>query len=89
MPTRRKGKTPDLKHGPELQLDNGTILRPDDEFTVKGEGRYRFRYVWPPDGSVACYGPFTAQGAPKPDAMNRYFAPERITRVHRKKKVAQ
>ena len=84
---RRQRNTPNLEHGPEWKAPNGQVLGYGDEFTVKGEGRFSFRYVWPPDGSIACYGPYKQDGTPKADAQARYFHPDRITQTHRKRRI--
>ena len=83
MPNRRKSKAkPNLEHGPEWQHPTtGQVLSVGDHFSVKGLGRMRFRYVWPPDGSIACFGPVDSKGAPKNGAMNRAIRPEKITRI--------
>lgn len=83
---RRVKRVPNLGHGPEYQLGKH-LLEPDTEFTVQGEGRFKFRYYWPGDGSIACYGPYKQDGTPKGDAKGRYFKPEKITTVHRKRKI--
>ena len=56
-------------------------LVPGSEFTVKGEGMFRFRYGWQPDGSVCCYGPITG-GAHH--AMVRNFPADAVRTIHRK-----
>lgn len=79
MPTRRKTRGPDLPHSDTLELPDGRTLTEGDEFSVKGEGRFKFLYHFLPDGSAAAHGPVNKQ-----TAMLRAFAPTRITTIHRK-----
>lgn len=81
MPKRTKTKNlPVLPHSDKATLPNGKTLTYGEEFSVKGEGRFKFLYVWEPDGSVVCYGPVGKQ-----TAQMRSFLTDRITTVHRKK----
>ena len=62
-------------------------LNYDDEFSVHGEyGRFRFRYLWEPDQSIVCYGPYSQQGGPKQTACRRAFRADQISKIYRKKK---
>jgi len=78
---RRKTTAVELPHLEEMEVPAGKLY-PGREFTVKGEGRFRFRYGWAPDGSVTCYGPIT--GAGKHRANVRSFTPKQVRTVHRK-----
>jgi len=82
MGPRRKTKAPTLPHA-TFDLDGRTMER-GDEFTVKGEGRFSFRYVYTPDGSVTCYGPVDSK-----DVTTRSFAPERVGAIHRTTKARE
>lgn len=79
MPTRRTTVTPDLPHDERAVLPDGRTLEPGTEFTVPGEGRFRFAYQWGPDRSLAAYGPVG-----KATAMMRAFRPDRVRTIHRK-----
>jgi len=71
-----------LPHSREMTLPDGRRLEADDEFSVPGEGRFRFAYEWKPDGSVAGFGPVEGKG-PK---SWRSFHPDRIKTIHRTRK---
>lgn len=63
-----------------LTLDlNGTTLSHGDEFTVRGEGRFSFRYGWK-NTQVTCWGPIGATSS------MRTFDASRITTIHRTRK---
>lgn len=68
-----------------LTLPDGRVLEHPDEFTVKGQGRFKFHYGWQPSDQThppqaTAYGP-VASG----DAKWRTFYANQITRIHRPK----
>lgn len=66
---------------PPLKV-NGRIVEAGTEISVHGEtGRFTVRYLYPGDGSVACYG-----GRPGHE-MWRAFTLTRIRTVHSKPKI--
>jgi hypothetical protein len=75
---RRTTTELELPHDSEVTLPDGRTLTEGVEFTVPGEGRFRFLYVWLPDGSIAA--------SPVKDGVSgrRSFKPEQITTIHRK-----
>jgi hypothetical protein len=77
---RRKEYRVDLPHREVVTFDDGRTLRRGDEFTVKGEGRFKFLHLFVPDGSVTCFGPVNNQ-----QAMIRSFGADRVGTIHRKK----
>jgi hypothetical protein len=62
----------------EVVLPDGRAVYAGDEFSVSGEGRFRLRYGWAPDGSLCAYGPVGRQ-----TATVRAFRPETVRTVHR------
>lgn len=64
---RRRAAAPivwaDDKHLEEVELPDGRMLRAGQEFTVRGAGRFRFRWLWTPDNSITAYGPVGKQAA--------------------------
>lgn len=62
-----------------LVLEDGRTLAPDDEVTIIGAGRYKFKYGW--NGDTATYwGPVGGK------RQNwRTFRRDQIKTVHRKK----
>lgn len=77
MAARRKTTTTTLPHGDSIEVRGKTLTR-GDEFTVKGEGRFAFRNVYLPDGSVTAYGVTDKSGGGA-----RSFMPDQITTIHR------
>lgn len=67
-----------LPHAHTLTLEDGRELSEGVEFTIRGEGRFRFAYVYTPDQSVACWGPVGSHYA-----QWRSFNPARITTIHK------
>jgi hypothetical protein len=61
----------------QLELPDGRILEPGVEVTVKGHGRFAFRYGWA-GSELTCYGPVGSQ-----EAMWRTFRADQVTRIHR------
>jgi hypothetical protein len=83
---RRSKSTPVLPHVDEVVLPSGRRLTEGREFQVRGiTGRFSFRYVYVPDGSIAAFGPLSSDGRPTPRARLRYFPVERIGVVHNPK----
>ena len=75
----RTGTSPVLPaRNPTLTLADGRVLTAGQEFSVKGEGRFRFAYQFSPDGSVTAWGPVGAQSA-----QWRSFHRVRIGTIHR------
>lgn len=69
-----------LPHVASAELPDGRVLEVGDEFTVKGHGRFSFRYLFTRDGSLTCWGPVLSQ-----QAQWRSFDPGRhVITVHRK-----
>lgn len=58
---------------------NGRLLSHGDEFTVRGEGRFSFRYGW--NGDCTAWGPITNPQ----QAQMRTFRIEAIATIHNKK----
>ncbi len=85
MPGPRNGKAPELPRARTLTLTDGRTLEEGDEFSVPGEGRFRFAYEFLPDRSVTCWGPIGSDGSTA-NAQWRSFKPERIRTIHRKVK---
>jgi len=77
MRARRSTSKP-LPHRSEATLPDGRTLEARMEFSVKGEGRFRFHYLFEPDGSLAAFGPVG-----RPAAQWRSFLPEAVTTIHR------
>lgn len=76
----RASKTPvELPHKDTMTLPDGRTIRDGDEFTVPGEGRFRFAYEYLPDGSVTAFGPVVTKGT----KSWRSFRPDRIRTIHR------
>lgn len=69
-----------LPHSPTAILPDGRELSEGDEFTIHGGGRFRFKYLYQPDGSVCAWGPTGSQYA-----QTRSFQPSRIKTIHRQK----
>lgn len=63
-----------------LIMPNGRVLDQGDEFTVKGEGRFAFRYGWNNGNEATCWGPV---GSKAPSW--RTFRATDITTIHRTK----
>lgn len=81
MSRRRRRVAPvELPRHRVAELPDGRSLTVGDEFSVTGEGRFRFAYVWEPDGSIAGFGPVGSNRA-----QWRSFSPDRVRTVHRKK----
>ena len=78
---RRKEYPVALPHRDTAPLSDGRMLSAGDEFTVKGEGRFKFLHMYVPDGSGTCFGPINNQ-----QAMMRSFAIDRVGTIHRKKR---
>lgn len=83
---RSSKSTPVLPHGSEIVLPTGKTLTPGREFSVPRAGRFSFRYVFEPDGSVAAFGPLSDDGRPTGRARLRSFRPEQIRTVHNRRK---
>ena len=75
---KRKTKAPSLPHMDTITLDDGTTLGYNDVFKVPYQGRFLFRYVYVPDGSVCGYGPINTLNHGRQDAARRAFRPEDI-----------
>lgn len=83
MTAARGSKTaPVLPHVAEAVLPNGKRLVEGREFSVPRAGRYSFRYLFEPDGSITAFGPLTDTGRPTGRARLRSFRPEQIRTVH-------
>lgn len=65
-------------------FEDGRVLNAGDEFTVKGEGRYRMKYMRP-NGEITCWGPINTKGL-TPEGGLRSFKIEDISVVHDKSK---
>lgn len=67
---------------PTLILVDGRTLDHGDEFTIKGEGRFSFRYGWRTSGvhgtEVTCWGPVNSQ-----QAAWRTFPASAVGTIHR------
>lgn len=70
---------PDSRKSDTLTLPDGRVLEPGTEFSIKGQGRYLFKYGWKGTEATA-YGPVASQ-----DAMWRTFRASAITRIHKPK----
>lgn len=82
MAKRKASKnTPQLPHGESVSLGEHRELSRGDEFHVKGGGRFKFLYVYKPDGSVTAWGPVNSQ-----HAMFRSFRLEDVGTIHRTKR---
>lgn len=89
MTAARSSKaTPVLPHVDEAVLPNGKRLTPGRLFSVPRAGRFSFRYLYEPDGSIAAFGPLTDDGRPTVRARLRSFRPEQIRTVHNPREVA-
>ena len=66
-----------------VTLKDGRTLSNGDEFTVRGQGRFAFRYGWgtPHPTEVTCWGPINSQ-----QASWRTFYLDVITTIHRNQK---
>ena len=71
-----------LPHSDVVELPSGKTLTVGREFTIPRVGRFSFRYLYEPDGSVAAYGPLGSDGRPSGRARLRSFKPEQIRTVH-------
>lgn len=83
MPKKKPVDRPEVLDWPQsYTFDDGRVLNAGDEFTVKGEGRYKMRYLRP-NGEVTCWGPINSKGL-TPDGRMRSFRLEDISIVHEK-----
>jgi hypothetical protein len=84
MLARSSSTSTDLSHLHRfgLVLPDGRQLSAGDEFSVRGEGRFRFHYAYVPDGSVTAWGPIT--GSRESHAGWRSFKPTEVGAIHRK-----
>ena len=73
-------ETPDLPHRPEAVLPDGRRIERGDEFSIPHEGRFRFHYLFEPDGSLTAFGPVNSKSA-----QWRAFRPEAVKTIHRSK----
>lgn len=80
---RRNRNAADLSavHSESVSLGERRTLARGDEFTVKGEGRFKFLHIYRPDGSVTAWGPVGSQ-----QAMMRSFTLEQVGTIHRTKR---
>jgi len=81
MARRDINHTVTLPHAPTATLPDGRELSEGDEFTIHGGGRFRFKYLYQPDGSICAWGPIDSKLA-----KQRNFRPDRIKTIHRSKK---
>lgn len=65
---------------PSEPIDTGRLVE-GVEISVPGEGRFKFRRIHEPDGSLTCWGPVNSRRA-----SWRSFRPEQVRTIHRKAK---
>lgn len=74
----RQGSSPALPHAHSMTLPDGRTLERGVEFSVTGEGRFKFMRQFTRDGSITAWGPVGSS-----DAMWRSFKPEQVKTIHR------
>jgi hypothetical protein len=80
--TRRRGSTsPVADWDTDIELPDGRRLTRGDEFTVTGQGRFRF-VRQRPNGELNCWGPIPRNGVIRHGSI-RTFAPGSVATVHR------
>lgn len=80
--TTRRTTEVHLPHQTVVELPDGATISDGDQFTVHGErARYKFRYQWTPDGSLAAWGPVNKDGTTLQEAQWRAFTAEQIRKV--------
>jgi hypothetical protein len=80
--TRRRGSaSPVANWATDIELADGRRLSQGDEFTVKGQGRFRF-VRQRPNGELNCWGPIPRNGVVRHGSV-RTFLESAVATVHR------